>query len=65
MRIWCGGSYCLIENKIKCDFVECYAGMGLAGSGHCFLDGAWWMQCCPEFRWDVELTEDAEVKGEK
>jgi hypothetical protein len=35
--------------KKKCEWMECLAGMGLAGAGRCFLMGGWWMFCCPHF----------------
>jgi hypothetical protein len=37
--------------KLKCEFLDCVFGLGLAGRGYC--PGAWWMQCCPEY-----MTED-------
>ena len=27
------------ENKIKCNYLKCLAGMGIAGNGCCFLGG--------------------------
>lgn len=38
------------EYKINCNFWECEAGCGIAGNGHCFLDGHWWWYKCPEFK---------------
>lgn len=43
-------SYQPIDSKLKCDFLDCAWGMGLAGRGVCTADGAWWMQCCPEWQ---------------
>ena len=43
-------SYSPEECKRKCEWFTCAAGMGLAGQGRCFLSGAWWMQCCPEYQ---------------
>ena len=37
------------NQRIRCNFIDCLAGMGLAGSGRCFLNGAWWMECCGNF----------------
>jgi hypothetical protein len=38
------------EELVKCRWLECVAGGGLAGSGQCFLYGIWWAEDCPEFR---------------
>ncbi len=35
--------------KLKCAFIDCLAGMGLAGSGRCFLHGMWWHPSFPNF----------------
>ncbi len=51
----CHGSYQPIESKAHCEMFYCYAGLGLAGMGYCFANGAWWMQCCPEFMDDKEF----------
>ncbi len=45
------------ECKIHCDFVHCCAGMGEAGNGQCFLNGAWWMSSCPDFVDEDEFIE--------
>ena len=37
----------------KCGWIDCFHGMGLAGSGHC--PGEWWNKDCPNY----ELEEDA------
>ncbi len=42
-------SYWPIECQLKCEWLSCLAGMGIAGNGHCFLNGAFWMPCCPNF----------------
>lgn len=39
-----------INHKIKCEFIDCFAGMGLAGTGICFLKGIWWHQSCPMYK---------------
>ena len=46
-----------LEHKIKCDFLRCFAGMGQAGNGKCFLGGIYWNNNCPAFR-----DEDEEIK---
>ena len=48
--IVCKGSYSPIKSKRKCEWLTCYAGLGLVGSGFCFAFGAWWMQCCPTYK---------------
>jgi len=55
------------NSKIKCEFLDCFAGMGQAGRGWC--TGAWWMQCCPQYEqedkvlkdWEKRFKEDAEL----
>ena len=47
-----------VDGQAKCDFVHCMAGMGLAGNGHCFLNGEWWNPKCPQFKRDVEEKEE-------
>ncbi len=43
--------------KICCDFIHCLAGMGEAGNGQCFLNGAWWMTSCPNFADEDECLD--------
>ena len=43
------------ESRLKCEWLDCVAGLGLAGSGLCHRGGAWWMQCCPVFRDELEM----------
>ncbi len=45
------------ECKIKCDFIHCFAGMGMAGAGICFLGGMWWAANCGKF-----VDEDEKLK---
>lgn len=64
----CFGTYMSEESKIKCDFINCFAGMGLAGGGRCFAYGAWWMNDCPNFKdedeWLLEWKKlDTEMKA--
>lgn len=35
------------EGQIRCDFCNCFYGMGLAGRGSC--PGLWWWNNCPAF----------------
>ena len=51
------GTYHPERCKLKCDFTNCYAGMGLAGRGKCFLFGMWWSNDCPSFE-----NEDEQIK---
>lgn len=37
---------------MKCNWLECVAGCGIAGSGVCFLKGEWWKKKCPKFKKD-------------
>ena len=45
------------ESEIKCNVVECAAGMGLGGNGHCFLVGNPYIDNCPKFISDEEFQE--------
>ncbi len=56
--IICRGSYSPLESHRKCEWIDCYAGMGLAGMGHCFAGGAWWMMSCPEYRNEEEWLKE-------
>ena len=38
------------EGKMRCQWLWCAAGMGIAGNGRCFLGGHWWMKDCPEYQ---------------
>lgn len=38
-----------VDEYPKCQWLECAAGCGLAGSGNCFLGGAWDDSECPAF----------------
>ncbi len=44
-----GGSYQPENCKVRCQWIDCYAGLGLAGSGFCFAAGQWWADCCAEY----------------
>uniref|UniRef100_A0A6H1Z9Z3 Uncharacterized protein n=1 Tax=viral metagenome TaxID=1070528 RepID=A0A6H1Z9Z3_9ZZZZ len=53
-------TYWPVEGKLKCEWLDCYAGLGVAGRGFCFAGGAWWMQCCPEYQQDDEFLGQSE-----
>jgi len=55
-----GGSYWPEQCKLKCDWLSCYAGLGMVGHGFCFAYGAFWMPCCPEFRDEAEFLREQE-----
>lgn len=40
------------EGNVNCDWLNCMAGMGIAGSGICFLRGEWDNAECPQFRYE-------------
>ena len=42
------------EGQIRCDFCNCFYGMGLAGRGSC--PGLWWWNNCPAF-----IEEDKQI----
>ena len=56
----CGGSYLPIDATAKCNWLNCVAGCGLAGSGHCFLWGDPMNADCPKFENEAiyELIEE-------
>jgi hypothetical protein len=37
---------------VKCDWLDCEAGCGIAGRGDCFLNGEWWKKKCKQFKKD-------------
>lgn len=45
------------HEMLKCSYVYCLAGMGLAGSGSCFEFGMWWHPSCPCFQDEEEIME--------
>jgi hypothetical protein len=57
--IVCGGSYLPEDETAKCNWLYCVAGMGLAGSGRCFLWGDPRNPYCPKFE-DEETWEEIE-----
>ena len=50
-------------SEIKCDFLNCYAGMGVAGNGVCFLKGNPRALHCGKFKTtDKGMLEHAEAE---
>lgn len=47
--------YNKITCELKCSWIDCAYGMGLAGAGRC--PGAWFMVNCPEYETIPELEE--------
>lgn len=45
------------DMRPKCPFLHCFAGVGLAGQGRCYLFGMWWHPACPCFEDEVETLE--------
>jgi hypothetical protein len=37
------------KREIRCNFVDCAAGGGVAGKHGCFFGGSWWEEDCPDF----------------
>lgn len=37
------------DEPIRCDFLTCMAGMGVAGNRHCFLRGDWRRADCSKY----------------
>lgn len=48
------------ELKPKCDFIHCFAGMGVAGTGRCFLGGDPQNPNCPKFKDEGEALKEWE-----
>jgi len=46
------------ESKKECQWIICYAGMGLAGSGHCFAGGDSQNPDCPEYQDEEDFLEE-------
>ena len=46
---------------VKCNWLACAGGMGLAGNGRCSFDGAWNRADCPKFinEYDFERSSMA------
>ena len=40
------------EYLMKCNWLDCIAGCGIAGHGGCFLKGQWWKKNCKQFKKD-------------
>lgn len=36
-------------SNVKCKWLGCTGGMGLAGSGSCYHGGTWWLEDCPKY----------------
>ncbi len=53
------------ECRPKCNFLDCYAGMGLAGNGNCFANGSWWLPSCPEFKDEKEWIKEMEKNNDE
>ena len=57
-----------LNGKLRCEWRECLSGMGIVGNGQCFLGGAWWAFCCPEFinekDWIKDKSKGGGIEGE-
>ena len=52
--------YMYEENEIVCNFLNCAAGMGVAGSGICFLKGEADNKDCKQFKPDEDFQKEQE-----
>ncbi len=52
------------ENEIVCNFLDCAAGMGMAGRGVCFLNGDATNENCKQFMIDEDFQEEMEKKND-
>ena len=51
------------EEMIKCPFIYCLAGPGLAGSGRCGLFGCWWHPACGAFVDEEQWITESEAEA--
>ena len=45
------------EDQIHCNYVNCFAGMGIAGNGKCILKGNG-KPDCPQFQLDITSSNE-------
>ena len=57
-------TYQPIDSKLRCEWLDCYAGMGLAGMGWCFAGGLWWHPSCPGYQSEDEYLKEWEQREE-
>lgn len=53
------------DPKIKCDFIRCIAGMGVAGPGYCFRGGVPERADCPRFKLGPDYRDSESTLEEK
>lgn len=49
-----------MDDPIRCNFLHCYAGMGVAGNRHCFLGGDYRDAECPKYINEEEKLREME-----
>ena len=49
-----------VDERARCRFIGCAAGMGLAGMGVCFMRGEWDNPKCPKFMSEEEFIKEHE-----
>ena len=54
-----------VDEHPKCNFRECVAGLGLAGTGRCFLRGEWDNLNCPKFEDEKEFLDEWKEREER
>lgn len=52
--------YIFEEDEIVCNFLKCAAGMGIAGNGHCYLNGDATKKNCEQFVPDEDFQSEQE-----
>lgn len=45
-----------LTGKIRCDYITCFRGLGLAGHESCV--GMWWHPCCPAYEDEDEVLRE-------
>lgn len=50
------------DDKIKCNYIKCAAGMGVAGMGDCFLGGDFTNKNCDKFKDEDEFLKEWEER---
>ena len=47
---------------VKCRWIDCYCGMGLAGKGECFAGGDYKNPDCPKYKSEDEYVAEQDEK---
>ena len=53
-----------MKDKIKCNYQECAAGMGVAGNRCCFFFGDYKKSECPKFQSEDDFIKEMKAKAD-